>query len=119
MLNAAARALAESLAQIADKKKAEDIVILDLTGRHSLFDYFVIATVHGERQGQVIGEEAVQLARQQKLPKHLETAPDWVCGDFGDVVLHVFTPESRRFYDLEHLWADAPRVAWHPAGATA
>ena len=119
MLNAAARALAESLAQIADKKKAEDIVILDLQGRHSLFDFFVIATVQGERQGQVIGEEAQKYARQQKLARHLESAPDWVCGDFGDVVLHVFTPESRRFYDLEHLWADAPRVAWHPTGATA
>ncbi|MCO5170852.1 MAG: ribosome silencing factor [Planctomycetes bacterium] len=114
-----ALALAESLAQLADRKKAEDIVILDLRGRHSLFDYFVIATAQGERQAQVVGEEAVRFARQQGLSRHLEVAPDWVCGDFGDVVLHVFTPDARRFYDLEHLWADAPRITWASNAATA
>lgn len=112
MLKPAAYALAEALAQLADLKKAEDIVILDLRGRHSLFDYFVIATAQGERQAQVVGEEAARYARQQGLTRHLEVAPDWVCGDFGDVVLHVFSPEARGFYDLEHLWADAPRVQW-------
>ncbi len=116
MLKPTARALAEALAQVADRKKAEDVVILDLRGRHSLFDYFVIATAQGERQAQVVGEEAVQLARQNGITRrNLEVAPEWVCGDFGDVVLHVFTPDARRFYDLEHLWADAPRVQWADA----
>jgi ribosome-associated protein len=106
-------ALAEALAQLADRKKAEDIVVLDLRGRHSLFDYFVIATARGPRLAEVIGDEAVSYARQHRLTRRsLEVGEDWVCGDFGDVVLHVFTPEGRTFYDLEHLWADAPRVAW-------
>jgi ribosome-associated protein len=115
MLKPAALALAEALAQLADRKKAEAIVILDLRGRHSLFDYFVIATAQGERQASVVGDEAMRYARQHQLFRHLEAAPDWVCGDFGDVVLHVFSPEARQFYDLEHLWADAPRVAWSTA----
>lgn len=115
MLKPAALALAEALAQLADRKKAEDIVILDLRGRHSLFDYFVIATAQGERQASVVGEEAMRYARQHQLFRHLEGAADWVCGDFGDVVLHVFSPAARQFYDLEHLWADAPRVAWSTA----
>jgi ribosome-associated protein len=104
--------LASMLAEIADRKKAEDIVILDVTGRHSLYDLFVIATAQGTRSAQTIGDDAVHHARSQKIPRHLEVAPDWVCGDFGDVILHVFTPDARQFYDLEHLWADAPRVAW-------
>jgi ribosome-associated protein len=119
MLKPAALALAEALAQIADRKKAEDVVILDLRGRHSLFDYFVVATARGPRLGEVIGDEAMQLARQQQVKRHLEASPDWVCGDFGDVVLHVFSPDARRFYDLEHLWADAPRVSWAATASTA
>jgi len=104
--------LARMLAEIADRKKAEDIVILDVTGRHSLYDLFVIVTANGARLAQTIGDDASHHARSIKVPRHLEKAPDWVCGDFGDVVLHVFTPEARQFYDIEHLWADAPRVAW-------
>lgn len=102
--------LAQALANIADSKKAEDVLILDLRGRHSLIDFFVIATARGSRLAQVVGETALQYARERGLSRHLETAPDWICGDFGDVVLHVFTPEARDYYDLDHLWADAPRV---------
>jgi ribosome-associated protein len=117
MPDPAARALAETLAQIADKKKAEDVLILDVSGRHSLFDFFVIATAQGSRQAAVVGDEAMTHARRHKIGRHLEVAADWVCGDFGDVVLHVFTPEARRFYDLEHLWSDAPRVSFVPQRA--
>lgn len=111
--------LATTLAQIAWDKKGEDLVILDLRERHSLIDYFVIVTARNARHGKVIGEDA--LARIKQLapgtPRHLETADDWILGDFTDVVLHVFTEEARVFYDLEHLWADAPRVAWSPSEA--
>jgi len=114
------RTLASTLAQIAWEKKGEDIVILDLRERHSLIDYFVVVTARNPRHGRVIGEEA--LARIKQLaplsPRHLETVEDWILGDFCDVVLHVFTEEARVFYDLEHLWADAPRVAWTPNEST-
>ena len=114
------RTLASTLAQIAWEKKGEDLVILDLRERHSLIDYFVVVTARNPRHGRVIGEEA--LARIKQLdptsPRHLETADDWILGDFCDVVLHVFTEEARVFYDLEHLWADAPRVSWTPNEST-
>jgi len=107
-------ALAQSLAQIAYDKKADDVVILDVSGRHSMIDYFVLATAN-PKLAQVIGEEALQLAKRQgETFRQLEAAADWVCADFWDVVLHVFTPEARTYYDLDHLWADAPRVAWVP-----
>lgn len=47
-------------------------------------------------------------------PWHLERSSDWICGDFGDVVLHVFTEDARGYYDLDHLWEDAPVVEWTP-----
>lgn len=120
MADRQAMELARMLAEIADRKKAEGIVILDVTGRHSLYDLFVIVTATGSRLAQTIGDDAAHHARTIKVPRHLEKAPDWVCGDFGDVVLHVFTPEARQFYDIEHLWADAPRVSWgRTATATA
>jgi ribosome-associated protein len=109
-------ALALELAQLADWKKGEDVVILDLRGRHSEIDYFVIATSQSERHAEVIGNEGLHHMKRAGIsPRHLERAPDWVCGDFGGVVLHVFTEEARKFYDLEQLWADAPRVEWTPS----
>ena len=108
--------LAQELARIADLKKGEEIRILNLEGRHSLIDLFVIVTANNERHAQIIGEEAVRYAKQHQIrPRHLEVSADWVCGDFGDVVLHVFTESSRQFYDLENLWGDAARLDWQAA----
>ncbi len=114
----AARDLADALARVADQKKASEIVLLDVRGRHSLFDFFVVATAGSDRHAEVIGDEAARWAKAEGLAtRHVDVSPDWVCGDFGDVVLHVFTPEARAFYDLENLWADAPRVAFEAASA--
>lgn len=117
MADGAALSLARELAELADKKKGEEIVILDVTGRHTLFDLFVLVTARGPRLAQIIGDDAVGLAKRLRVPRHLEVSPEWVCGDFGDVVLHVFSPEARKYYDLEHLWADAKKVQWEAATA--
>lgn len=112
--------LARSLANVAYQKKCEQVVVLDVRGRHSEIDYFVIATARGPRHAAVTGDEALFYVKHQApgFPYHLERAEHWVCGDFGSVVLHVFTPDARAFYDLEHLWADAEQVAWEPAQET-
>lgn len=118
MASPSALALARELAHLADLKKAEAIVVLDISAHHSLIDCFVIATARSAKQGQVLGEDALAHVKSGGLkPWHLEKASDWICGDFGDVVFHVFTPEAREYYDLEALWADAERVAWEPAPA--
>lgn len=116
MATAAAVALAQDLARQLDMKKAEDVVILDVSARHSLIDCFVIATARSTKHAAVLGNEAQALVKGHGLqPWHLEQASDWVCGDFGDVVVHVFTADARKFYALEHLWADATRITFAPA----
>ncbi len=115
MATDSALALAQDIARIVDEKKAEDVAILDVSARHSLIDVFVLATARSTKHAQLLGEEALALVKSRgEQPWHLERSTDWVCGDFGDVVLHVFTPDARDFYDLEHLWADAERVPFAP-----
>lgn len=110
--------LAIALAGLAEKHKGEDIVILDVTGKHSLIDCFVVVTARSTKHASTIAEEAFLYVKAQgQKPWHREVAADWVCCDFSDVVLHVFTPEARDYYDFESLWADAERIPIEPAPA--
>jgi ribosome-associated protein len=116
--NSEAKALALLVAQSADAKKAEDVTILEVTSTLGIADYFVICTATSRKHAQVIAESCRDAAiKAGERPRPLEGAGEasWVCGDFGDVILHVFTDESRRFYDLENLWGDAPRIDFVPA----
>ncbi len=95
-------------------KKAEDVLLLDV-GKLSIFaDYFVLASGTSERQIDAIAEGIVEQARKQlgAKPRTVEgnAAHGWVLIDFRDVVVHVFAPEKRRYYDLEALWRDAKVV---------
>lgn len=116
--NAAAKSLALLVAQSADAKKAEDVAILDVSQTLGIADYFVICTATSRKHAQVVAESCRDAAiKAGERPRPLEGSGEasWVCGDFGDVILHVFTEESRRFYDLENLWGDAPRLDFVPA----
>lgn len=110
-----ARQLAAACARLASDKKAEDVVILDVGRVLYLTDYFVVATCANPRQIQAIADD---LARSLKplgfRCRGHEGRPEtnWLLLDFGDVVIHLFDAERRRFYDLDGLWADARRVAW-------
>lgn len=89
--------------------------MLDLTDVTPIADYFVIATGASGRQMRAIAEEVDRLLKANgSRPMGIEGKDDsqWILHDFGDIVLHVFSPEARQLYDLEHLWADAPRVDW-------
>ena len=106
----------ELAAQAAASKKADDIVILDVGAILAITDSFVIASASNERLVRAITEE---IERKIKLsggpsPRRVEgqREGEWVLMDFGDFVVHVFLEETRRFYDLERLWGDAPRVPW-------
>jgi len=111
-----AHELARNLAQIADKNKGEDITILDVSEQHSLIDCFVVVTARNAKHASVICDEAT-LATKAKGdgPHHRETGGEWVCVDFFNVVLHVFSPDARDYYDFESLWADATKITWTPA----
>ena len=87
--------------------KAEDIVQIDLRGKSSIGDYMIIASGRSSRQVIAISEKLVDnIKKDFGLPSKVEgkNAGDWVLIDIGDVVVHVFRPEVREFYQLEKMW---------------
>jgi ribosome-associated protein len=102
-------------AKIADDYRGKDTIVLDLTSITPIADYFVITTATSPRQMQAIAEEANRLLKAEgsrRLGIEGKDSGNWILQDYGDVVLHVFSPEARTVYDLERLWADAPRIDW-------
>lgn len=95
------------------EKKAYDVVVMDVGEHSSLADYFVICTGRSDTQVQAIVQSVEEnLARIGTRPRAIEgySRAHWVLIDYGDVVLHVFLESVRSFYDLERLWARAPRL---------
>lgn len=107
-----AHSLARRLAQLAVEKKAEDILILDLRGLSSACDFFVICSAPSEQQVKAIADHMeAELHPTPDRPWHVEGRAQrrWVLVDCVNVVAHVFHKETREYYMLERLWADAPR----------
>ena len=105
--------LAAVCARIALDTKAEELVVLDVRGLASFTDYFVIMNGRSTRHVQGLAEAIEsELSAKRINSKHSEGLREgmWVLLDFDDVVVHVFYHENRRFYDLEGLWHDAPRL---------
>ncbi|HWP38404.1 MAG TPA: ribosome silencing factor [Gemmatimonadales bacterium] len=99
--------------------KAVDVVVLDLRRVSDAADYFIIASGTSDTHVRALAEHVLEsCGRAGQRAHHIEglTAGRWVLIDFVDVVVHVFHPSLRRFYQLERLWADAPAVE---AGANA
>jgi ribosome-associated protein len=107
-------ALARSLAGIADSKKAEEIVVLDMRQLVSYTDFLTICTARNERQAKaVVDEVRVQVKRDMGLlPSGSDTGVEagWAVLDYLDCFLHVFTEEGRQRFQLEDLWREAPRL---------
>ena len=105
---------ARHIAALAQEKLAEDLVILDMRPVCDYTDFFVLATGRNPRQTKAIFDEVYgQLKQEGKLlPRSVEgqKEAEWIIADYLDVVLHVFTPETRAFYRLEDLWGDVPAV---------
>ena len=95
-----------------DDKKAEDIAMLDLTKVSDSLDYFVIASATSQPQLQALERSVLEKLRDVGIrPANVEgPSPRWVLVNFGAIIVHLMTPETRKFYDLEGLWADAKPV---------
>ncbi|HOO14107.1 MAG TPA: ribosome silencing factor [Candidatus Marinimicrobia bacterium] len=101
--------LARQIADIAVDKKARDVVIIDLRPLTSITDYFVICTGAVDQHVKAIVDEIDDRLRPAEKPWHIEGYQhlSWVLMDYVNVVVHVFNPEARAYYNLERLWADA------------
>ncbi len=105
--------LARRIVELAEDKKAADIVLLDLTGLTTLADYFVICSGGSERQLDAIADGIVSALRDERIkPIGREGVPasHWVLLDFGSVIVHIFTPPERDYYGLEKHWAEARTI---------
>jgi ribosome-associated protein len=109
------RQIAERAVALCLDKKAADVVLLDVRGMTSYADYFVIASGDSERQVTATGDSLEQKLKEEFSARTIGTegreTGNWVLLDYGEVVIHLFYAEVRAFYDLEGLWADAPRVS--------
>jgi ribosome-associated protein len=100
--------LARHIVEVIADKKGEDLLLLDIRDISILADYFVIGSTTSERQARAIIEDIKQETKQafdvRPLNIEGEAATGWVLMDYGGVVVHLFTPEMRAYYDLEELW---------------
>lgn len=105
-------------ARAADAKSGEDTVILAMGELLGVTDAFVVTSGRNSRQVRTIVDEVERQVktRSGRSPDRVEGLSDafWVLMDYGDFLVHVFLDEARAFYDLEHLWSDAPRIRWTP-----
>ena len=108
-------------ARAADDKKGLETVVLDVGDVLAVTGWFVITHGTNDRQVRTIAEEVEARITAAGGPKPLRIegldALVWVLMDYGDFVVHVFREDARRYYELERLWADVPKVEWQPAVA--
>lgn len=109
-------------ARAADAKGANDVLVLEVGPVSAVASYFVICSAASDRQVKAIAdavEEGVaEVDGQRPLGVEGRDTLEWVLLNYGDVLVHVFRQESREFYDLERLWADAARCVWAPPTST-
>jgi len=99
-------------AHAAQEKKGQNLTIIDLADRSEYADYIVIVSTYSERQCQAVADAVKQCLEKEHRANPLarEGQGVWILLDYGDIVIHVSHDDARAYYDLEKLWADAPRV---------
>lgn len=110
-----ARKKAILAAQAQAEKKAENIVVINVAGLCNFTEYFVIATGLSPHQFKAMADNIQEkLARLGFKPYHIDglTSERWLVLDYDDVIVHIFSPEARAYYDLERLWGDGEFVDW-------
>jgi ribosome-associated protein len=111
------KALVENILAWLDEAKAEDIVTIPLDGKSAMADYMVIASGRSDRHVGSIAQQVQQKLKESGLARvrvEGKDAGDWVLVDAGDVMIHVFRPEVREFYNLEKMWAgERPAAPQH------
>lgn len=99
--------LTQAVVKAVEDKKAQDVLVLDVRGRCSFTDRFVVATGRTDRQLKAMAQSVVETAHQNGLTAKIEglEAMEWLLIDLGDIVAHLFLPEVRADFQLERLWA--------------
>ena len=106
-------AFAVEAGRLLQDRHCEDVVLLDVTGLSQVCDYVLIATGTSDRQMKSVAVEVKNLGEEMQLPafrKNIDSGATWIVVDFVTVVLHMFEPQRRAYYDLEDLWSDAKLV---------
>jgi ribosome-associated protein len=109
----AALDLARRVVELAEDKKAADMVVLELAPLTTLADYFVICSGGSERQLDAIADGIISGLRDEKLKpigREGTAASHWVLLDYGSVIVHIFTPPERDYYGLEKHWSEAKTI---------
>ncbi len=104
--------LTKEIAKVLDKKKALDIKAIHITEYSIVADYFLVASGTSNTHVKSLADDVEYELKQQGVePDHIEgRATGWILLDYGSVIVHIFTPESREYYNLERLWSDAQTV---------
>jgi len=105
--------LARRIVELAEDKKAADMVVLELAPLTTLADYFVIASGGSERQLDAIADgiiEALRVEKVRPIGREGTAASHWVLLDYGSVIVHIFTPPERDYYGLEKHWSEAKTI---------
>lgn len=108
-----AEELARFCADVADKRKAEDVVKLKLTDLSVIADYFILCTGNTEPHIKAISDHIGREVKSQfRVRPKVEgkASSSWIVMDYGNVIIHIMTPEMRELYQLEDLWGDAPKL---------
>jgi len=94
-------------------KKAKDPVIIDIRGLSHFCDYFVLCSGTSQRHVRAIYEEVIKFSKKNRIDIHHcenDTSSSWLLVDYFDIIMHIFTEESRKFYGIERLWREAKRI---------
>lgn len=105
--------IAELIRTLAEDKKAEDLLALDISKLSSLAHYFIITHGNSDRHVKAIASHIMDEMKKRKMPAlHVEGMQDgtWVLLDFGSVIAHIFYKDTREFYGLERLWGEAKKI---------
>jgi ribosome-associated protein len=111
---------ANAAASVADDKQGFDTIVLEVGAVMGITDFFVITSGSNSRQVRTIAEEVERKLKDLGVATpRTEGRPDltWVLLDYGDLVVHVFLDETRRFYDIERLYRDVPVIDWRAAAS--
>jgi ribosome-associated protein len=113
------RQFAIECARLVANTRCHNVVVLDVSGLSPVTDFFVLATGTSARQMKTVMEDVEELAEQRKvgcLGRSGYEGETWMLCDMVDVIVHVFSPDARMYYDLDSLWGDARRVEWREEG---
>ena len=112
------RRFAIEAARLCADLKCDQVALLDVRGRSQVCEYMVVANGTSDRQMRSVADDLKELGGElgmDRWKRDRDSGGTWVVADFVDVVVHLFEPGQRAWYDLDGLWADAPRVDWKRA----